>query len=191
MHKHSIATLLAGTLVIGVAACSSSSSKASPTTRAAATTASSTTATSGTTATTVARPAGPAADMSKQLTGGKGVFIGDPVPVDLAKAGYTEHEYEATGTATSYKTVGALTGDGRWNFTPATTAPYRTRVLVRMPTSKARFSGTVIVEWLNVSGGVDADPDWSTPERGDHSPRRRVGRRVGAGTRHRWAAPCS
>ena len=23
-----------------------------------------------------------------------------------------------------------------------------------------RFSGTVIVEWLNVSGGLDAAPDW-------------------------------
>ena len=100
--------------------------------------------------------------MSKQLSGGKGVFLGDPVPVDLAKAGYTEHEYEASGTATSYKTVGALTGNGRWTLTPATSAPYRTRVLVRMPTSKARFSGNVIVEWLNVSGGVDADPEWST-----------------------------
>ncbi|HEY3830899.1 MAG TPA: alpha/beta hydrolase domain-containing protein [Acidimicrobiia bacterium] len=159
MHKHSIATLLAGTLVIGVAACSSSSSKASSTTASAET---STAATNGTTATTVARPAGPAADMSKQLTGGKGVFIGDPVTVDLAKAGYTEHEYEATGTATSYKAVGALPGNGRWALTPASTAPYRTRVLVRMPASKARFSGNVIVEWLNVSGGIDADPEWST-----------------------------
>jgi hypothetical protein len=26
----------------------------------------------------------------------------------------------------------------------------------------ARFSGTVIVEWLNVSGGVDADPEWTS-----------------------------
>src|SRR5262249_48794618 len=24
----------------------------------------------------------------------------------------------------------------------------------------ARFNGTVVVEWLNVSGGVDAAPDW-------------------------------
>ena len=23
-----------------------------------------------------------------------------------------------------------------------------------------KFSGTVVVEWLNVSGGVDANPDW-------------------------------
>ncbi|HEY1738917.1 MAG TPA: alpha/beta hydrolase domain-containing protein, partial [Acidimicrobiia bacterium] len=152
MRPPIIATVLTGTLIIGVAACSSTTNPpavAPP-------------SSSGTTATTVARPAGPAADMSKQLTGGKGVFLGDPVPVDLAKVGYTEHEYEATGTATSYKTVGALTGDGRWTLAPAATAPYRTRVLVRMPASKARFSGNVIVEWLNVSGGVDADPEWTT-----------------------------
>ncbi len=29
-----------------------------------------------------------------------------------------------------------------------------------MPTKLAAFSGTVVVEWLNVSGGVDADPEW-------------------------------
>jgi hypothetical protein len=43
---------------------------------------------------------------------------------------------------------------------PDATAPYRTRVLVRRPADPKVFSGTVIVEWLNVSGGVDADPDW-------------------------------
>ena len=34
--------------------------------------------------------------------------------------------------------------------------------LVRMPSDPAKFSGTVVVEWLNVSGGVDADPDWTS-----------------------------
>jgi hypothetical protein len=41
-------------------------------------------------------------------------------------------------------------------------APYRTRVVVREPADKSKISGTVIVEWLNVSGGVDADPDWTS-----------------------------
>jgi hypothetical protein len=31
---------------------------------------------------------------------------------------------------------------------------------VYRPTSASEFSGTVIVEWLNVSGGLDAAPDW-------------------------------
>ena len=33
---------------------------------------------------------------------------------------------------------------------------------MRVRADPARFSGTVVVEWLNVSGGVDADPEWST-----------------------------
>ena len=73
-----------------------------------------------------------------------------------------QHEYAAAGTATSYKVDGALTRDGRWTFVPDASAPYRTRVLVRAPAKPAKFSGTVIVEWLNVSGGVDADPEWAS-----------------------------
>ncbi len=33
-------------------------------------------------------------------------------------------------------------------------------MLVRQPADPSKFSGTVLVEWLNVSGGVDADPEW-------------------------------
>jgi hypothetical protein len=40
------------------------------------------------------------------------------------------------------------------------TAPYRTRVLVRRPKDPAKFNGVVEMEWLNVSGGLDAAPDW-------------------------------
>src|SRR5262249_33504132 len=29
------------------------------------------------------------------------------------------------------------------------------------PVDAARFNGTVIVEWLNVSGGLDGSPDWT------------------------------
>ncbi|KPM54709.1 hypothetical protein ACG83_14705 [Frankia sp. R43] len=104
---------------------------------------------------------GPAADLSQELTGGNGAFIGTAIPVDLAPAGYVQHEYAATGTATSYQAVGGLSADGRWTFQPDTTAPYRTRVLVREPADATRLSGTVVVEWLNVSGGVDADAEWA------------------------------
>ncbi|GAA3383974.1 alpha/beta hydrolase domain-containing protein [Cryptosporangium minutisporangium] len=105
---------------------------------------------------------GPAADLTQRLTGGNGVFIGTAIPVDLQQAGYVEDEYAATGTASSYKASGRLTSDGRWTFRTDGSAPYRTRVLVRRPADASRFSGTVIVEWLNVSGGVDADPEWAT-----------------------------
>jgi hypothetical protein len=110
---------------------------------------------------TVPRPAGPAADLSQQLTGGKGVFMGEGSPPNLGQLGYVQHEFAAAGTATSY-TAATLPTNGQWNVTPGATASYRTRVLVREPAKSDAFSGTVVVEWLNVSGGVDADPDWTS-----------------------------
>lgn len=114
------------------------------------------------TTTTRPRPAGPTANMSRPLVGGNGVFIGATTPANVAKVGYVEREYAAAGTATSYRREGAITHDGRWKLAPDATAPYRTRVLVRRPANPKAFSGNVILEWLNVSGGVDADPDWSS-----------------------------
>ena len=47
------------------------------------------------------------------------------------------------------------------NGTPAeATHPFKTRIVVRRPTSAARFNGTVIVEWTNVSEGFDNEVDW-------------------------------
>ena len=107
------------------------------------------------------RPAGPSARLSP-LTGGSGVFLGEPVTVDLQHFGYVQHEYMASGSAASYRYNGPLSSDGRWSFLPDGHASYRTRVLMRYPADPARFSGTVVVEWLNVSGGVDADPEWAS-----------------------------
>ena len=47
--------------------------------------------------TTRPRPAGPSAAFS-DISGGNGVFLGDPIPVNLERAGYVEHEYAASGT---------------------------------------------------------------------------------------------
>jgi hypothetical protein len=107
---------------------------------------------------------GPAADLSEEIAGANPAFIGTPVPAQLTGFGYVEHEYVAAGTAVSYRPATALTGDGRWDFEPQDSADYRTRVLVRRPIDPARFSGTVVVEWLNVSGGVDADVQWNELE---------------------------
>jgi hypothetical protein len=112
------------------------------------------------TTTTTPRPAGPTANLSTEITGGQAAFMGEAYPANLDRDGYVEHEYLAAGTATSFTSSGALTHDGRWTFAPDEQAPYRTRVLVRGPKDPKRFSGNVIVEWLNVSGGVDADPEW-------------------------------
>ncbi len=115
-----------------------------------------------TTAVQVDRPDGPAADMSQELTGGAGPFIGASTATDLAADGYVEQELVAAGTATAYESDEPLDGDGRWDFAEGDTAEYRTRVLVRRPADPEDFSGTVVVEWLNVSGGIDANPDWAS-----------------------------
>jgi hypothetical protein len=121
---------------------------------------SSTTTTTTKPATTAPRPDGPKARLA-ELSGGDGVFIGTATPTALPKD-YVEQEYAASGTASSYAPRGELTTDGRWTLAPAQTAGYKTRVLVRRPKDPTDFSGTVVVEWLNVSGGVDADPDFVT-----------------------------
>ena len=79
---------------------------------------------------------------------------------DLARLGYTEQEFLLTGTADSYELAGPRTPDGQWSVRPASRAPFTTRVVVRQPADRGSFSGTVLVEWLNVSGGLDAAPDW-------------------------------
>ncbi|MFN9926657.1 MAG: alpha/beta hydrolase domain-containing protein, partial [Phenylobacterium sp.] len=56
---------------------------------------------------------------------------------------------------------GEPTVDGRWQALPAETAPYATRIVVVRPADPKRFNGTVAVEWLNVTAGLDAAPDWS------------------------------
>ncbi|KAA0918510.1 alpha/beta hydrolase domain-containing protein [Dietzia sp. ANT_WB102] len=78
---------------------------------------------------------------------------------DLASAGYTETEWAASGEAVSYS-VGELPTDGRISLAQADSAPFATRVLVRRP-GPERFSGVVLVEWLNVSGGQDAAPEYT------------------------------
>lgn len=80
------------------------------------------------------------------LTSGNGVALmaANPGP-DLAAAGYVESELRAAGVA-------AALGDGD-------PAAYATRVVVRRPATGG--SGTLVVEWLNVSSGQDAAPDWT------------------------------
>jgi Alpha/beta hydrolase domain len=79
---------------------------------------------------------------------------------DLKRLGYTEQEFLLSGTATSYRLAAERTLDGRWTVLPADSAQFTTRVVVRQPADAGDFSGTVVVEWLNVSGGLDAAPDW-------------------------------
>jgi len=79
---------------------------------------------------------------------------------DLAAVGYQQQEFFFSGTASSYVDVGTLDSDGLWTVAPADSAAFKTRMLVYRPIDPRRFRGTVIVEWLNVSGGLDSAPDW-------------------------------
>lgn len=79
-------------------------------------------------------------------------------PLGLAAYGYMQQELFASGTAHAFHATSAPT-DGRWTIVPTTSATYRTRVLVRRPRDPSRFSGTVVVEWLNESAG-ESSPDW-------------------------------
>jgi Alpha/beta hydrolase domain len=63
---------------------------------------------------------------------------------DVATIGYSATEYFVAGTATGQ---------------PGS-AQYATRAVVLTPSDPARFDGTVVVEWLNVSGGIDAPAVW-------------------------------
>lgn len=75
--------------------------------------------------------------------------------VDLASRGFVEQAFFIQGTASQYETPAGATGraiDGG--------DPFRTRAVVRRPKDAARFNGTVVVEWNNVTAGHDLDIDW-------------------------------
>jgi hypothetical protein len=94
-------------------------------------------------------------------TGGRGQAFIAAASGDLAAVGYEQSEFFISGKATAYQPAQPLTADGNWSVDAATTADYKTRAIVRRPTDPANFNGNVIVEWLNVSGGLDAAPDWT------------------------------
>jgi hypothetical protein len=84
---------------------------------------------------------------------------------DIDGVGYVAEEFFISGTASSYAPVEELGPDGRWDVTPSGTADYTTRIVALTPADRARFNGTVLVEWLNVSGGIDAPAVWMMAHR--------------------------
>ena len=94
-------------------------------------------------------------------TGGNGVpIVFAHTTFDLATVGYTQSEFFLTGTADAYAPTAPLTADGKWTVVPSSHAAYNTRIVVDRPIKRRDFNGTVVVEWLNVTGGADASPDW-------------------------------
>jgi hypothetical protein len=84
---------------------------------------------------------------------------------DLASMHYVVQEFQLSGEAVSYRSAGGAADDGTWSAEADQHAPFTTRVVVVRPQDAAKFNGTVIVEWLNVSAGTDSGPDWNYTHR--------------------------
>ncbi|MGE3075745.1 MAG: alpha/beta hydrolase domain-containing protein [Dehalococcoidia bacterium] len=97
------------------------------------------------------------ATVSGPITGGKMGWPFASTLLDISKYGYVEAEYNLEGTATSYKLApGAeLTRDGHWQAVPSGQWPFRTRMLIYRPADPAKFNGTAVVVWNNVTAGYD------------------------------------
>lgn len=94
----------------------------------------------------------------------EGPIAGRPTLVStffaLEPLGYEQAEYFVSGTANAYTNVNELKPDGQWQVQASEQANYKTRIVVIRPSDPAKFNGTVLVEWLNVSAGFDSGPDW-------------------------------
>ena len=107
---------------------------------------------------TTSRPAMevPAARFTPVSVPGTRMFSASPQ--DLGAAGYVEQEYYVSGVASRYafreQMQNASVVDSGY--------PYKTRIVVRRPASPAKFNGTVVVEWYNVTLGQDIDFNWAT-----------------------------
>jgi hypothetical protein len=97
--------------------------------------------------------------LSDPVTGPGTISLG--TGVDPALLGYQRTEFFLTGIAHSYTPTAPLTTNGKWSVTPGPkVAGFKTRMVVYRPVDASKFNGTVIVEWLNVSAGVDLANDW-------------------------------
>jgi hypothetical protein len=89
--------------------------------------------------------------------------VGDPAhgypflatDVGLSKFGYVEQELFISGQANRYTITGTNTAT-----VLSSGNPYSTRIVVRRPTDPAKFNGTVIAEWTNVTNNWDQEVDW-------------------------------
>lgn len=94
------------------------------------------------------------AELARPGDPGRGRSFGTTLD-DLAAFDYVEEEVFLTGLADSYVPQGEQTPDGRWTVAAGEPREFASRLLVRRPRDAAKASGTVVVEWLNVSFGFD------------------------------------
>ena len=79
---------------------------------------------------------------------------------DVRSLGYDTNEYCLTGEALAFEQLEELRADGVWRVKTSESAEYCTRIVVLTPDESSKFNGSVIVEWLNVTGGLDMPADW-------------------------------
>jgi hypothetical protein len=94
----------------------------------------------------------PAPKVEGPVTGGSrtgGPFWASPFHLD--SFGYVEEEYFLSGTASDR----GMAHNGHEH-----TAPYKVRILVRRPADPARFNGTAVLEWFNVSLQQEVEHEW-------------------------------
>jgi hypothetical protein len=91
------------------------------------------------------------------VTGGRHGWAFNRPLIDLAEKGYVEAEFFLTGEATTYALApGAeFSRDGKWRAQPKGKVPFKTRFLVYRPGDPAKFNGTVVVCWNNVTAGYE------------------------------------
>ena len=94
----------------------------------------------------------PTPEVVGPVTGGSrtgGPFWASPFFLD--RFGYVEEEYFLSGTASDR----GMAHNGHEH-----TAPYKVRILVRRPADPARFNGTAVLEWFNVSLQQEVEHEW-------------------------------
>ena len=87
---------------------------------------------------------------------------------EIDSVGYAAEEFFISGSASSYGPETELGPDGQWRVTPSGSADFTTRIVALTPKDRSqcpKFNGTVLVEWLNVSGGIDAPALWMMAHR--------------------------
>jgi hypothetical protein len=87
------------------------------------------------------------------------------VGFDLASVGYAVREHLVSGAASAYSATEPFEPHGRWQVEESGSAEFATRLVVYCPDDPARGNGTVVLEWLNVTGGLDVPALWMMTHR--------------------------
>ncbi len=111
---------------------------------------------------TLATPAPARSETAEPVAGDPALMLNG---IDLAAQGYRVDEFFIGGTAKAYSLTAPASDDGRWQAKVSGSAPFKTRMVIIRPRDTAKFNGSVLVEWLNVTSGQDTPADWMLAHR--------------------------